>query len=385
MMLNRVTIFNVFSLGSAFLIPTAAAFFDKESVLIILNVYFLCTTLASIPDSFIQVRLEVFLARVSKERGSEIISKIFSRYFLIIPLVSISSIIELYLLGFSFSLVLFTRHVYNLSRNCLPQCDIYVSNSWVLNLYATIRNLSIFLSVLILNDTKICLAIYAITFCELFFLYIRVESRGLLIKKNDYSIFRVMVLNVKNIRKPYVQTGIFSGLLASTDRFIISLFFSPDAQVIYLKYKLMYQYIDGFFGVFGYQMHLNIIKTKKMVNVKVSTILLLLMTMVGMVGSTILLNIQSYWSYFVVFILVLMMSLKRMIDGVITSYLISIRKFGFIVFKSAFEMLVVSITLMTMYHLLFPNIDKVYFSYVLMTLITSSIYIFKVKKEYVCA
>jgi hypothetical protein len=290
-------------------------------------------------------------------------------------------LLEVWLIGFPFFIVFFTRHIYNLSRNCLPQCDLYKVNSWLLNLYSTLRNISILIAVLLLNDKGFPYAIYFITVFELVLLFIG-GGRYSKIRLN-FNVFRFSFIykNILKIKKSNTQIGIFSGALASIDRVIIGLFFTPDAQVVFLKYKLMYQYIDGFFGVFGYQIHLSIIKTRKIIKPHVALGLLLCMVSVGMVGSVILLDIDSYLGYVLVFIIVIMMSTKRLTDGVVSSYLISICRFHIVAIKSLIEIILITVTLIISYEFYRTDIDKVYLIYVFVTLCVSSVFIFNLIME----
>lgn len=338
--LNFTTIASILNLASAFLISLACVILKKEYFLIIINYTILSQYFAVFLDTFLIVKLESILSFKDKNH-SRIINNFRKNYasFFIFPIT-----IDLLLLSlnfFPFLTVIFSRHFFNCCRSGFPHLKIFTSFTYKTNFLATFRNLTIAICIFFQSEnSSLSLSFFIISLLETIILF-RLLKTPITFFIPQLSLINIFINKIKTIKSdPRIHYGISSSLMGSIDRFLIASI-DPIIQQVFLKLKVLNQYIDAFFGIFGYQTHIHIMREKKIFLKKEYLILFLLMILVGMVSFLVLFQLNSDFSLIQFFPLLTIICIKRITEGLYGSFLLSRKNYYLMIKKNILESLLV--------------------------------------------
>lgn len=354
--INLITVFSILSVATAATLPLAAVYSGKDSILSVLNYLAIAQALSVFLDSNTIIRAQLAFAKDDK-RLCRVAFGFANRSLLIVPIALCIGAVELWLLGFSAFVAIGARHVQNFFRMCVPQLREFKRFSFIANIIACVRNLSLlaviinvkadnfsFLLALILLAEWVCLPLY----------FMRNQPMTI----SHYRPDAIIICAARNAFKSCLhswsaKTPIMNSMRSISDRLIVAFLFPDATAILYLKFKAAFQFVDAFVGVFSYQIHLEMIATKTVGTLKRYWKIGFLATGVGVVGLFLMLGEQPSETQLLLWCgLSLLASFKRVSDSVAGSFLVATAKFKNLVLLYSFEVLLTISSLLSVIYLL---------------------------------
>lgn len=359
--INFITAFSFLSIATAATLPLAAVYSGKDNILSVLNYLAIAQAFSVFLDSNTIIRAQLAFAKDDK-RLLKVAYDFANRSLIVVPLALCIGAVELWLLGFSAFIAIGARHVQNFFRMCVPQVKEFKKFSFISNMIACIRNLSLLAVIIAVEAENFSLLLAVILLIEWVCLPVYfMKNQPIIIWQ--YRPDRIVKNAARNAIKSCLhswsaKTPIMNSMRSIGDRLIVGFLF-PDATAIqYLKFKAAFQFVDAFVGVFSYQIHLEMIATKTVGILKRYLTIGFLATGVGVAGLFLMLGIQpSEMQLLLWFILSLFASFKRVSDSVVGSFLLSTSKFKQLVLIYSLEFFLVIFSLLLAVN--FLNVDGV--------------------------
>lgn len=355
-------------LATGSLLPFMCASLKNGVLLVSLNQYYISIVLASFVDSLQLLQIEYIFSTARYQTQKKLSARILSRQLglaiLFIPFI----VIEFVCSTSSYIALTLNKHVFNVGRIGMVYGDESKLLGSKLNSIGVIRNLALSLSAISFDTAELFVfGMIVIAIVETFVvLYCISKAYGINVEPSLISSFEVICVfrkSFRSIRTISFATTAMSGL---SDRLLIY-FFDPLVQIAYFKYKVVQQYIDGFFGIFAYDLHLSQMKSKVLPAYRKIIFILMLMCAFGFVASLFLLKIDSKYSLAIVFLLCIAMSVRRILDGVLCANLISIKQYTTTIYKSSIEFVSIFFGFIISYIYFNQSADKVFSVYICAT------------------
>lgn len=368
--INRNTATNFALLATGSLLPFLCASLKNGEFLIPLNQYYISIVLASFVDSIQLLQIEYIYSTACHEKQKNLTERILGRQLgfaiLCIPFIAV----EFIFFTSSYIALTLNKHVFNVGRVGMVyggDTDLLGSK---LNLIGVLRNLAMSLSAILIDTVEVFVfGMVFIAIAETFIVLLLIsKAYTVKIKPSIIRIgeaTRVLRKSIRSIRTYGFAATALTGL---SDRVFICVF-DPLVQIAFFKYKVVQQYIDGFFGIFAYDLHLKQMKTKILPNRGKLSMILILMCIFGFTASIVLLKINNTYSAVIVLILCGAMSSRRILDGVLSANLRSIKQYAIPIYKSLIEVLCVFFGFVVSYLYFNQSADKIFTIYIFATII----------------
>lgn len=361
--MSFVSVLNGLALGTAFIASWLCLQSEYEKYLIVLNYYFISHSIAIILDASIMLRLERILSMSGISRGLSVFQSTISNYIFYFIFIVFFSFIELEFLNFSFLMVAFTRHLSNISKNCFPHVHAAQNFRYYSNIIAILRNLAIVFAIYkssSINNFSIVL-VYICILESLMILvianYIAGGHKKISIAHRIFNIYRVFSSIIKRSQGHY---SIINFIVTSYDRILIGMLFPEFVQVVYFKFKVLQQLVDGFMGVFSYRIRLLIMKSANIVSYKTmllpASACMIICPVIWIYGN----DSVNKISFIYLFLLIFAFILKRIVESLVPIYIMRMNGYSFLVIKNLIEVMLLCLVLVAFYFLNFTSIQSVF-------------------------
>jgi hypothetical protein len=343
--INLVTAFSFLAIASAATLPLAAVYSGKDSILNVLNHFVIAQAFSVFLDSNTIIRTQVAFAK-DDPRLARLAFGFASRSLSMAPVALCIGAIELWLFGFSFFVAIGARHIQNYFRICVPQLREFEKFSFISNIIASVRNLGLFVAIIVFEPKNFAYLLVLILLLEWVCLplYFARGQTKLTLHRRPYAILINAARHAATsfLRSWSAKTPIMNSMRSTVDRIIVALVFTEPAEILYLKFKAAFQFVDAFVGVFSYQIHLELIKTKTVGPLNRYWKIGFLAFGVGVVSLLLLLDAQPSGPQLLLWCgLALVASFKRVSDSVAGSFLVANSQFRTLVLLYGLESLLV--------------------------------------------
>lgn len=359
---NTFTNFLLLATGS--LLPLLCAKLYNGYLLVPLNQYYISIIIASAIDSFQIIQIEYIYSTARLNTQKKLTATILNRQIgvslILIPFI----IIEFLIFHTGFLAIIYNKHIFNTARVGMVYGGGKGLISITLNYIGILRNILMSIAALFFQlDIYFILSLVLISIIEVIIIWYfiskiyEVKINPSLIPNKDFK--RLINKSLRSIRTYGISA---TSIVNACDRFLITVF-DPLIQISYLTYKVVQQYIDGFFGIFAYELHISQMKNKIFPTNKKIFILILSMTIFGFLSSFFLLKIETFYSAFIILLTCFMISFRRLLDGVLNANLRAFKKYYTSIYKSLIEV-ICTLVAFSIAFILFPEAaDKIFMLY----------------------
>jgi len=294
---------------------------------------YIAAAAAAILDSFSLMRLERAFSKYRFVSSFGLLEKL-NGLFLLCGLLSLLTILCALWLGNGHEIAvlfvfLISRHIFNVFRMAVAQLDYLTGDEKVAIQSSSLRiasNLCICIVPLICSDyyyIHAILLVGALETCVVLF--------WLMQKTNFAFKLGAFASNTRKIiAKPNssgLMYGCSSAVSGSFDRLLIGLLLPETFAIIYLKYKLVSQILDGGFSVVGYRVHLDVIQSNVLPSFKTYVAMLMYLAALAVFAVAFAFDITTLKSVFVIGVIMTFLVLKRLVDGTLGSLLVAHKKY----------------------------------------------------------
>lgn len=370
-MLNKIisyfknnTFTNFLLLATGSLLPLLCAKLNNGYLLVPLNQYYISIIIASAIDSFQIIQIEYIYSTAKLNTQKKLTATILNRQIgvslILIPFI----IIEFLIFHTGFLAIIYNKHIFNTARVGMVYGGEKGLISITLNYIGILRNILMSIAAFFFQlDIYFILSLVLISIIEVIIIWYfiskiyEVKINPSLIPNKDFK--RLINKSLRSIRTYGISA---TSIVNACDRFLITVF-DPLIQISYLTYKVVQQYIDGFFGIFAYELHVSQMKNKIFPTNKKIFILILSMTIFGFLSSFFLLKIETFYSAFIILLTCFMISFRRLLDGVLNANLRAFKKYYTAIYKSLIEV-ICTLVAFSISFILFPeSADKIFMLY----------------------
>lgn len=354
-------------------------FVNNDVIFLQLNYYLTSVLFAMILDSFIIVRIERAFSTKPIYSKKVLMNKFVSNYFLFFIIMIFISFLEYYSFDTFFSWIIFSRHIYNVSRLTQPYLTKMNYVAMSSNILVILRNLFIITILFYFDDINVILIIAIISICEILIMF-----------KLYYKIFfHFRSISLKNIsfkRKDFFRkstaVNLVQFLSSSVDRLLIIFFFGKEQEEIYFKYKLIQQYIDAGYSVFGYKIHLDIMMKNNKNLFKHLSLVFFILQIMSISVVLYIFDISLLKSLIVFEILLVLLVWRRLFDSYIGALCIKGAFYNLIIVKNLLESFLISSFIVILWDSYLLYIDRLYIIIIIIQItISIGIFIYTRKKD----